>query len=54
MLHKFFDSIRRGGSSGFSSYFMGIQCRTNSSGPTADEAKKDYQASVNMSPWGRV
>ena len=54
MLNKFFNSIRRGGSSAFSTYYTNVQWHANSSGPTADEARKDYQASVRISPWGRV
>ena len=54
MLIKLFNSIRRGGSSEFSAYYMNVQRRANSRGPTADEARKDYQASVRISPWDRV
>ena len=54
MLNKFFNSIRRGGNSEFSTYYTNLQRRANSSGPTADEARKDYQASIRISPWGRV
>ena len=54
MLNKFFNSIRRIGGSEFSSYYTNVQRRGGSSGPTADEARRDFQASFRMSPWGRV
>ncbi len=54
MLNKFFNSIRRSGSSEFSSYYTNVQRHANSSGPTANEARKDFQASIKITPWGRV
>ncbi len=47
MLHRFFDAIREmAASTEFETYYMGIQRRGLSGAPTADEARRDYQASV--------
>lgn len=47
MLHRLFDiTLGIGSKSGFEGYLAAVQRRGKAGAPTADEARKDYQATV--------
>ena len=52
MFSKFIKAIRPTGRSSFDNYIGNLSKSGNRSGPTADEARKDYRAAVrSQSAW---